>query len=176
MTDAEISKTLSHALRHEPWLYELELDDEGWASLEAVLVALRVQREDWRSLSRTDLKRVIESSSKRRHEISGERIRALYGHSVPGKLRRELAMPPRVLFHATSPDAANVIVQDGLKPMARQYVHLSADTATAWEVGRRKSRRRCSLRSRPEKRTRRACRFTRGTRRSGSRTTCPRAS
>ena len=26
----ELSKTISHALRHEPWLYELELDDEGW--------------------------------------------------------------------------------------------------------------------------------------------------
>ncbi len=25
----ELSKVLSHALRHEPWLYELELDDEG---------------------------------------------------------------------------------------------------------------------------------------------------
>lgn len=26
-----LSKTISHALRHEPWLYELELDNEGWA-------------------------------------------------------------------------------------------------------------------------------------------------
>lgn len=34
----EVSKVLSHALRHEPWLYELELDDEGWAPLDAVLV------------------------------------------------------------------------------------------------------------------------------------------
>jgi len=25
-----LSKTVAHALRHEPWLYELELDEEGW--------------------------------------------------------------------------------------------------------------------------------------------------
>ncbi len=140
LSDADISKALSHALRHEPWLYELELDDEGWAPLDAVPAALREEREEWRALSRTDIERVIETSSKRRHEISGGRIRALYGLSVPGGLRREPGAPPAPLFHATSPDAARVIANEGLKPMSRQYVHLSVDKATAREVGRRKSR------------------------------------
>lgn len=32
--DVEVlSKILSHALRHEPWVYELELDDGDWATL-----------------------------------------------------------------------------------------------------------------------------------------------
>jgi len=31
-----------------------------------------------------------------------------------------------------------MIVSEGLKPMARQYVHLSVDEATAGAVGRRK--------------------------------------
>lgn len=136
----ELSKALSHALRHEPWVYELELDDEGWTSLDAVLVALREQQGDWRDLSRMDVECMIESSSKRRHEVEGDRIRALYGHSVPGKLRRERGTPPAVLFHGTSPDAAKVIMHDGLRPMSRQYVHLSVDTAMAREVGLRKSR------------------------------------
>ena len=136
----ELSKILSHALRHEPWLYELELDDEGWASLDAVLGALRVERAEWGDLSRADVEHMIESSSKRRHEIVGDRIRALYGHSVPGKLRRERGMPPAVLFHGTSPEAAKAIMPGGLKPMSRQYVHLSVDAAMALEVGRRKSK------------------------------------
>ncbi len=138
--DAELSKVLSHALRHAPWLYELELDDEGWASLDAVIGALNAERAEWRDLSREDVARVVASSSKRRHEIVEDRIRALYGHSVPGKLRRERGTPPAVLFHGTSPDAVKVIMCDGLKPMSRQYVHLSVDTAVAREVGRRKSR------------------------------------
>ena len=25
-----LSRVVSHALRHEPWLYELELDEDGW--------------------------------------------------------------------------------------------------------------------------------------------------
>lgn len=131
---------LSHALRHEPWLYELELDDEGWTSLDAVLGALREEWAECRNLSRTDVKRMIESSSKRRHEVVGDRIRALYGHSVPGKLRRERRMPPAILFHGTSPEAAKVIMRDGLKPMSRHYVHLSIERAMALEVGQRKSK------------------------------------
>jgi hypothetical protein len=40
----DLSRAVSHALRHEPWLYELELDAEGWASVKSVLIALGKQR------------------------------------------------------------------------------------------------------------------------------------
>ncbi len=35
-----LSRAASHALRHEPWLYELELDEEGWADVLPLLTAL----------------------------------------------------------------------------------------------------------------------------------------
>ena len=63
-TYADLSRCMSHALRHEPWLCELELDDEGWTPLEQLLSALRVQRPTWSSLQVCDLESVIESSSK----------------------------------------------------------------------------------------------------------------
>ncbi len=135
----EISKAISHALRHEPWVYELELDDEGWVAVEALLASLRERGGEWQQLSRGDVENMIASSAKRRHELDGDRIRALYGHSVPGKLRRERGVPPAALFHGTSPAVAEVILREGLRPMSRQYVHLSIDTVTALEVGRRKS-------------------------------------
>lgn len=141
-----LSRTISHALRHAPWLYELELDDEGWVSVEALLDALRRHRRDWRRLTRDDLTRMMEASSKRRFELApdragGGRIRALYGHSLPGKLQRTPAAPPDVLFHGTAPDVFGEIEAEGLKPMSRQYVHLSVDKPTALEVGRRKAPR-----------------------------------
>jgi putative RNA 2'-phosphotransferase len=135
----ELSKLVSHALRHTPWLYELELDDDGWAPLDALIGALRSQRPEWANLSSADVEHMVNSSTKRRHEIVGQRIRALYGHSVPAKLRREAALPPTILFHGTSPEAANLIQADGLRPMLRQYVHLSVDIETAREVAQRKS-------------------------------------
>lgn len=133
-----ISRTLSHALRHEPWLYELELDAEGWTPVEAVLAALRAERDDWHDLTAGDLAELIATSTKRRYEMAGDRIRALYGHSVPGKLARTASPPPERLYHGTSPKVLDAIRQSGLQPMARQYVHLSNNRADALEVGRRK--------------------------------------
>jgi len=139
--DTALSKAISHALRHEPWLYELELDKEGWVSLECLLEALRKKAAgNWSSLTRADIERVVAVSDKMRHELNAGRIRAIYGHSLPGKLRREVATPPARLFHGTSPDAVPMILRDGLSPMDRQYVHLSTDVETATAVGARKAK------------------------------------
>jgi putative RNA 2'-phosphotransferase len=135
-----LSRTMAHALRHEPWVYELEVDEEGWAPLDQLLVALRTKRREWRDLDRSDLREMMRRADKRRYEIRGDRIRALYGHSLPGTLSREEARPPERLFHGTSPGALPGIRDEGLRPMGRQHVHLSTDRPTAREVGRRKAR------------------------------------
>jgi putative RNA 2'-phosphotransferase len=144
----DLSRALSHALRHEPWIYELELDEAGWVPLEALLAALRTERPSWSSLSEADVEQMIAQSDKQRHELRGGRIRALYGHSTPERLLREPAEPPGMLYHGTSPEAVALIRRQGLKPMARQYVHLSTDTLAAEQVGRRKSRTPVILRVR----------------------------
>lgn len=135
-----LSRTISHALRHEPWLYELELGEEGWLEVAALLSALRGQRREWRELTEQDIVRMIEAAEKQRFELRDGRIRALYGHSTAQRLRKMPARPPTVLYHGTSPATATVILAEGLKPMGRQYVHLSADRETAFQVGRRKAR------------------------------------
>jgi putative RNA 2'-phosphotransferase len=136
----ELSKTVSHALRHEPWLYELEIDDEGWVSVDSVLDALRGEQLDWSNLLESDLVQMIANSDKRRHEIHEGKIRALYGHTIPGKLRKTPSTPPEFLYHGTSPKTIPSINTSGLLPMARQYIHLSVDTATATRVGKRKAK------------------------------------
>lgn len=137
---AELSRAISHALRHEPWLYELELDAEGWADLEQLLLALRQKGGAWAELRRQHIEEMIEKSEKKRHELRGGRIRASYGHSVPGRLQRDRQVPPAELFHGTAHDTAGIILRDGLLPMGRQFVHFSVDRETAVAVGRRKAR------------------------------------
>lgn len=138
MDRIKLSKTLSHALRHAPWLYELELDDQGWTSIDEVLAALR-ERSEWSDVSVNDLIELNDQAEKRRFEIEAGKMRALYGHSIPQKLKKISAEPPIVLFHGTSPKFLAKIRSDGLKPMRRQYVHLSVDEETAVEVGKRKA-------------------------------------
>jgi putative RNA 2'-phosphotransferase len=136
-----LSKTVSHALRHAPWLYELELDDESWTPVEDLLAALRAHRERWRDLTEDDLALMVATSDKQRFEMRGGLIRAHYGHSLPRKLSKTPARPPELLYHGTGERALDAILTGGLKPMGRQYVHLSVDVETAQQVGRRKGGR-----------------------------------
>jgi putative RNA 2'-phosphotransferase len=140
LSPVALSKAVSHALRHRPWLYELELDAQGWAPVGQLLDALRARGGPWLALDRRRLEEMIESSDKRRFELDGDRIRALYGHSLPARIEREAAQPPALLFHGTDSDSWRSIADEGLRPMRRQYVHLSVDAETAQAVGRRKSR------------------------------------
>jgi len=133
-----LSKTISHSLRHKPLLYELELDDEGWVPLETLLTVLRQERPEWGDVQEVDLHQMIESSDKHRHEIKDGRIRALYGHSIPQKLKKTPAAPIEILYHGTSQETAKIIKKQGIRPMGRQYVNLSVDIKTALQVGRRK--------------------------------------
>lgn len=133
----KLSKEISYALRHAPWEYELELDDEGWVDIKQLQFSLYESKE-WQDLSEKDLNLMIEKSDKKRHEISGGKIRALYGHSIPQRIGKEPGTPPEILYHGTAKRFINAIKENGLLPQNRQYVHLSIDTETALQVGKRR--------------------------------------
>src|SRR6185312_2848664 len=68
----------------------------------------------------------------------GKRIRAAQGHSAKGVDDTfEEKEPPSLLYHGTSVKAEYFIQDEGLKPMTRNHVHLSADIETAVSVGKR---------------------------------------
>ncbi len=134
-----LSKTIAHALRHKPEEYGLVLDVEGWVALDDLLAALHKRSRVWHSVNRATLEAIIADSEKQRFELRGNRIRAFYGHSTSGKITREAAIPPTTLYHGTTREAAQAILREGLKPMKRQYVHLSTDQQTARIVGQRRT-------------------------------------
>ncbi len=140
-----ISRTLSYALRHHPEKFGLTLDDEGWVPVQELLAALSTQSSE-RNVGFEDITAIIGKSEKKRFEVYNDMIRAYYGHSTPQKVARELAIPPAILFHGTTREAANAIKVEGLKPMKRQYVHLSDDEATARVVALRRTQRPVILR------------------------------
>lgn len=123
---------MAPALRHSPERFGLTLDAEGWTSLPGLAAALRV--------TVADVEAAVALPGKKRYEIDGDRIRARYGHSVPERVEHDPAAPPETLWHGTTRDAVPAILREGLRPMSRQYVHLSADVETAEQVGSRRRR------------------------------------
>lgn len=138
MNYLELSKEVSYALRHAPWEYELEMDEEGFVPIAQLLAALDETGHYERKITIEDLHYMMKASDKKSHEIVGDKIRALYGHSVPNKIQKEKATPPDVLYHGTAHKFMDSIMKSGLIPKGRQYVHLSIDTETALIVGKRR--------------------------------------
>jgi putative RNA 2'-phosphotransferase len=135
-----LSKTISHALRHKPEAYGIELNSEGWVSLEKLYEAIKQQVLSSGQLEIEDILEMIASAKKQRHEIKDGMIRAIYGHSTDINPEYQHTTPPFKLYHGTSKEAVSTILHEGLKPMSRLFVHLSADKNMAHTVGKRKER------------------------------------
>lgn len=133
-----ISKEISYALRHHPEEFGLAPDEQGFVPVDTLLAALNARHPGRRPVTRADLEQIIATSPKQRHQISGDRIRALYGHSFAARIDHAPATPPDVLYHGTARRALASIRRQGLLPMERQYVHLSTNVAMAREVGARR--------------------------------------
>lgn len=137
MNFSELSREISYALRHAPKEYGLTLDGQGWVSVECLIASLSKQ-EKYSALTIQDISDMIKASEKKRHEIVGDRIRALYGHSTKEKIKKEAIQPPDVLYHGTAHKFLQKILEQGLISKDRQYVHLSQDQETAIAVGKRR--------------------------------------
>ena len=141
-----VSKTISHALRHSPEEYGLTLDPEGWVEVDDLLTALRSRLNARYQISLATIETIMAQAEKQRFELRDGKIRAFYGHSTATKIERAPVEPPALLYHGTTQEAAQAIVREGLRSMKRQYVHLSADTETALRVGLRRTNRPVILR------------------------------
>lgn len=139
----QLSKVVSHALRHEPHCYNLKLDIDGWVNLSDLILSLK--DKDFPNIKEEDIILMIEQAQKKRHEIINGKIRACYGHSLDGKIYKQVECPPVILYHGTISSNLKSILDKGLLPMNRQYVHLSMDKQTAKNVANRKKEEICIL-------------------------------
>lgn len=131
----KISKSISYILRHKAIEYDLIVDEFGWVELKELISILNLINTE--KITENEIKHIIKTSDKKRFEIVNDKIRALYGHSLKKKIKKDKSKPPEYLFHGTSNKAINNIFKFGLKPMQRQYVHLTTNINEAYEVGLR---------------------------------------
>ena len=141
------SKLLAKILRHEPQRAGVVTDPaaraaaglpalwDGWVPVSDVVAAGRGMGVS------LDIPALVAGSDKQRYALSadGRLVRANQGHSVPVDLGLQAVPPPAVLYHGTSEVRLPAILREGLVPMSRHAVHLSADVPTARAVGSRRS-------------------------------------
>lgn len=132
-----VSKRLSLHLRHAPEEIGLTLGPAGWVAVDELLDALA---RNGFPVTRDELAEVVTRNDKRRFAFddAGTMIRASQGHSVPVELGLAEAAPPDELYHGTVAAALPAIRREGLRPMRRHHVHLSASVDTATRVGARR--------------------------------------
>lgn len=131
-----LSKFLSLVLRHQPQTIGLQLDENGWASVE---VLLQKMNEHGKKINLEKLKEVVATNDKQRFRFSDDltKIRANQGHSIDVELALPPSTPPDTLFHGTATRNLDSIKEKGLIKGSRQHVHLSSNRETATKVGQR---------------------------------------
>ncbi|MFF5758994.1 RNA 2'-phosphotransferase [Streptomyces longwoodensis] len=133
----KVSKYLSKHLRHQPGRIGLVLDEGGWVEIDTLIAAAAAYGFPF---TREELDHVVAANDKQRFAVDGTRIRASQGHSVDVDLGLPPATPPPYLYHGTVARFLDAIRAEGLRPMNRHDVHLSADRETATRVGARRGR------------------------------------
>ena len=137
MNYLKLSQEVSYALRHAPEEYGLTLDKDGFVEMNRLACAINKKSDYGKLVEPIDLEQMVARAKKQRHEIRDGKIRALYGHSTEERIEKTPREPPSILYHATARSSLESIMSEGLKPMDRQYVHLSSSADEAFSVGRR---------------------------------------
>jgi len=134
-----ISKFLSLVLRHKPETIGIKLDPQGWVSVADVVGGMIKAGKTVNSL---DIIEIVLDDEKGRYSLKDNdtMIRANQGHSIKVDLGLVAQQPPKDLFHGTTERFVDTILKEGLKPMQRHHVHLSADVETAEQVGSRRGK------------------------------------
>lgn len=119
-----LTRILALALRHKPELFGIAVDNQGWADLEKLSAGLTAHFPALPA-SPDRIRDFVARDVVERFEIRGERIRALYGHSLQHVIVGEQAEPPPLLYHATRAVLLPGIRQNGLLAKGRNGVHLT---------------------------------------------------
>ena len=132
----KLSMFISLVLRHKPDAAGIALDEHGWANVEELLDGIN---NIGRKIDMGVLEEIVRTDHKQRYSFNEDKtlIRANQGHSIPVDVELKEEEPPEFLYHGTADRFIKAIMEEGLKPMSRLYVHLSKDIETAAKVGKR---------------------------------------
>ena len=137
MNLTKTSKFIALILRHKPETIGISLDEHGWADVQDLIDGINATGKH--HIDMRDLEEIVRMDEKQRYSFNEDKshIRANQGHSIPVDVELKECIPPAVLYHGTGEKYVAAIDAQGLIPKSRLYVHMSADTDTARNVGSR---------------------------------------
>jgi len=132
-----IGRILAGMLRHFPDNYGVRLNEHGWVKIYNVIPIIRAQRRNYWWVTPSHIKYIVETDPKQRYQInSKDEIRAAYGHTIPinmDDLPRDGI--PEVLYYQTTEDELPFILESGISPSDKTWVHLSLTERQAYVSG-----------------------------------------
>lgn len=134
--NVKIGKFMSFVLRHNPESIGVQLDENGWADVDELIVGMNKAGYNVDFLK---IEEIVETNNKQRYSFNADKskIRANQGHSINVDVELKESKPPKILYHGTADKYLKNIMQSGLQKQNRLYLHLSADKETATKVGKR---------------------------------------
>lgn len=124
-------------MRHSPEEFGLKPDKKGWVKAMDLIISINEKRGN-EEFTFEDLKKIVETAERSRHELNGSNIRAKYGHTLKPKIEKNPSKPPNLLFHGTLVNNIEPIYRRGLLSKKRQYIHLFDKKEKATEIASRR--------------------------------------
>ena len=133
--DSELNERISRAILR--WLRHgaTDLHQECFALFQLEQFAIKIEKAlapkcgpGFRTRLQSNVEQLVELE---KIELRGDKIRALYGHSLRGIIVGRMKWPEIPLFHATSQRHLDSILEHGLRPQGRTWVHLTSQTEYA---------------------------------------------
>jgi putative RNA 2'-phosphotransferase len=139
MSDRELDslgRIMAGVLRHFPEKIGVMIDGHGWVDISEFVEAVGGSRSGFHWLRDHHIEAIAMTDPKGRYQIDGGMIRATYGHTIDIRLDD---LPPAGIdefFYPVTEEEIDIILEGGLNPIDRKYVHLSGSIEKAIEAGK----------------------------------------
>ena len=130
-----VGRILAGILRHFPEKFDLDMDLNGWVDIRDAAEEIRRRKRNLHWLRVHHLKSIAATDPKGRYQVEGNRIRATYGHSVDVELDHPTDSVPPSLFYPSTQEEVDILLENGITPTDRRYVHLSKTYQDAYNAG-----------------------------------------
>jgi len=130
-----VGRILAGVLRHFPEKFDLDMDLNGWVDIRDVSEEIRRRKRNLHWLRVHHLKAIADTDPKGRYQVEANHIRASYGHSVDVELDHPMDNVPPSLFYPSTQEEVDILMENGITPSDRRYVHLSKTYQDAYNAG-----------------------------------------